>query len=1141
MRDIKPFVNKYKDISLINDDNAYVEKDVAVVDLCLSFMAEFCNGEPLIIVPSLLQGHLAYMQSEELKKALFSLRQYAGNLSSRLAWRKALANHKRFEQRTAFLTAGNSVSKRDGASEKLLNFLASTLRDASPYIERELKFPQEDLAFVHLPKNKKSININIPKINLSETSRLVLTKRSVNPPILITWEQLYRVASQVDQRETEDDFPAWLEPLNLESRLRRIKISNAERQFNMDQGILLDGVHHVVGMLSSGKSTLLQVLLFALVGSGYQKRVLFLASDTATATKVVARLKAHGINESTVLSSLYNRDEHLSMIHWNAQGFPSDEALNAVAAFTESFGVACPLMGFQKKAGIISSDVDDESSTAEKPCHSIYPSISSKTKLTCPLISQCPTHNQQQQLSDAQVVVMTPQAFLHMTPDKSVVSESISFPELFQFHSDVVLIDEADHVQCTFDRECSQEVDLLSSSEKAFSLSNQRALASSLTERSGEQYSAVTNVKWHHELNRLQSCISATYYLLLQHGGELRWITEGRTFTGLSILADLSKSEDKSEEDSSRDLEQIALLGSMLYAKCSIADNESDKNPDQETLSSKYLPIFNELSDIQDTLIDHVVGERLDFLVERLEQKLVQDDFSPLNVENAREASNHLTGKRHVGRRSVPSSSEAKAYAIVLALLTNWTLSSFTYLVRNQAAVEEDFDLSGDDTFREANRIFRNFGSLIPRPLFGTVFGLTFEPVSDSSQGGTLKLVNHLGVGRYLLTHLNKLLSDESQAGPHVLLVSGTSWAGGSKPDASPIYDVQLPVSAILEQPKEELESLKHSYFEFVSLSENPIRVSGLPPAERKQSLKIISNELVKAAPSGTFLQRKWSDLESRWSELGSGSKNRKRALLVTNNYEDAKCVANQLTASAGLNHSVYCLVSDQSVRKGALKQADNRSIEALSPNVNVVPRSKVEEFGMAPEGSILVAPLTPISRGHNIITREGYAAISTIFFLHRPHPRPDDYSSVIGMVNKLALDFIRGELTEKTGSLESLNRWYTRKAKEAVAKGFDLRTSYSYMPETARTQFAWDLMTSLWQTIGRGIRKGVPVYVGFIDSQFAPGLYKTPPKQDTRHSSCLIQMKETLYQTIEVEKNDVANKLYLPLYNALVDLFENK
>jgi hypothetical protein len=1124
VRSIKKYIKIYKDKALFkDDDDKFEQRDAALADLCLFFIYTSCPQTNVKVVPSLLQGHLIFGMSETFRQRLFRLRQFVPGYTGRSAWRKALTNHKKHPKQTAFIERDGFVKRREPVAEDLIQLMSLILDQNVPYELRDVKYVKTRHAFVNSKERQQPAKVNIPKISQHDIQKLNCSRRSVNPPILISLEQLKRVAMEVDQREAHKDFPKWMKPLNLSKRLERIKINNLKKTFMMDQGVMLDGAHHVVGMLSSGKSTLLYILLFALVGSGYQKRVLYLASDTNAAAEIVARLKAHGVEKATVISSFYNRDEHLSMIHWNAQGFPSDTALDAAACLTESLEIACPLQGFQSDF-LEAKSHDEKLRLSDKPCHRLIPDDGkNQSDRTCPIIGNCPAHRQQRDLLNAQVVVMTPQALLHMTPDKTVLTERMSFPELFQFTMDVMLVDEADKVQSIFDRECSQEVDLLSHGENAFVLSNMRAIATAINKRSGGQYHSVFNARWHFELGRLQHSISAIYHVLLLHSDKLRYATRTKPFTGTSILADLFRSTGSESSKDNDMLEQVALLGSMLYGQCRTDDDEGQEND----LGSKFtldifIRAFRFLEKKQDVVIDSVIGINKERLVTDIKNEFEGGCLSFLGEENNEEGN------------------EVRALSIILSLLTNWCLSSFTYLVRNQTAVEDDFNLKGEDVFGSARRILTHYGSIIPRPMFGTVFGLTFSLAKTSEKdGGILKLVNHLGVGRYLLTHFNQLLADEGQAGPHVLMVSGTSWAGGESKNASPIYDVQLPVSAILEQPSEEIHSLRNSYFGIPSIGDSGFRVSGLPVEERQNNLRRIAEYLGKVKPSGTFLEKQWDTVREKWGE--ENLKDRRRALLVTNNYEDAKCVANELAQTTKpKNHLVYCLVSDQIARKGGLQREANRSLIPISQLVKVLPRSRVEEFGASPEGSVLVAPLIPISRGHNIITeKEGYAAVSTIYFLHRPHPRPDDYSSVIGMSNKLAIDVMMGNVTPDDGkTIEEISTWYARKNKMAIRQGFDLRSYYSMMSDDARVQFSWDLLTTLWQTIGRGIRKGVPVYVGFIDTRFAPGLFKMP-KKDTAYSSCLVQIKETLQTALKSQNNEVAEKLYRPFYTILEGMLE--
>lgn len=1047
--------------------------------------------------------------------------------------------------------------KRDGASEFVLDVLSKSLESPAPYPARSLKLGQHGSAIVRYKANGNEITIHLPKQKGNPIEVATLRKREVNPPISIRWDTLLAVAREVDTREKSTAFPHWLPKLNLEERLRKVKVTALEKGFYQNNTFILDGTQHMVGMLSSGKSTLVQALLFTLISSGYDKKVVVLSKDTAAASELIARLKAHGFERCTVISSINYRDEHLSAALWNTQSYPTDQALEAAAALTESLDTACPLDGYQSnEASFIQSH--------RKPCFNLVQEEKGEKedKVACPLLAVCPTHKQQRMLSSANVIAMTPQAFIKMTPEKYILSEELSFPEALQFFADVVLIDEADEVQRTFDEQCTQQEGLLSSDGRAFTLTSTRALVSSLGDKGGSQYAKLSNVQWHRQFNRLQDSIGAIYHLFLKHRDSFAWIISKKTFTSTSIFASLWRhsavyedfySDNVGCNDQSVDtLEQIAALSGALYNSIRTPGNRLPTQTQFEAINAKpeLTQAFSFLEGLQPQILEAIPDLESNQIFQQIVDALNNGPLTVFSAPEITKNEHHSTQKKFEKRfqqnrnTDISNSNLSRALAITLALLTNYCLSSFSYLVRNQAAVEDDFGLAETDVFREARRIMRHYGGIIPRPLLGSTFGLMFEPTGvNPEDGGTLRLLNHLAVGRFLLTNMDKLLTEEGQAGPHVLLLSGTSWAGGSSISASPLFDVQWPVSAILEQPTTERDALSESMCEFVSLGPTPISVSGQPPEVRRDNLKRIAGLLVKSGAGGTLIERKWNQLINSDRNCLGRYNDRQRALLVTNNYDDAKLVANALALANPSRHIIYCLVSDTLARSGEANNDAKRTGEAFHPDVQILPRSQVESFGGSLAGSILVSPLHPISRGHNIVVPgSGFAAISTIYFLHRPHPRPDDLAGVIGAINRFAMDVILGRIKPEQAGIEASSDWFKRKTQHALDDGFALRTAYALMSDLARTQYSWDLITSLWQTIGRGIRGGVPVYVGFVDERFAPGVYKTPAQADTVYSSCLKQCAKTLDSAMQEEGADqeIAKTLYQPFRDMLDKLFSS-
>jgi hypothetical protein len=186
------------------------------------------------------------------------------------------------------------------------------------------------------------------------------------------------------------------------------------------------------------------------------------------------------------------------------------------------------------------------------------------------------------------------------------------------------------------------------------------------------------------------------------------------------------------------------------------------------------------------------------------------------------------------------------------------------------------------------------------------------------------------------------------------------------------------------------------------------------------------------------------------------------------------------------------------------------------------------------------VVPLVLISRGHNILNKNNVAAVSTIYFLHRPHPRPDDRSGIVGQVNRFALDCLQGQVSEiRGGTLLERGRLQRYLARMISRRALSARGGYSMMPEEEQARFAWDLITPLWQTIGRGIRGGAPIYVGFVDAKFSPGRFEGDA--DTPHKSCLLQALEQLRNALNPAINpesEIAEKLYGPLYECLEQMF---
>ena len=914
-------------------------------------------------------------------------------------------------------------------------------------------------------------------------------------------------------------------------------------------------------MLSSGKSTLVWLVVLALALGDGGRRIGMLVADTIQGASVVARLRRHGVR-ATVLSSFYNRDRHLNSMHWQQGLSASGWSLGALGDLTENFSVACPLDGLQAEPLVVRGPAHGARfpDFREKPCHRLFPQrrdaertngtpdddVQSDSARSCPLWAVCPAQEQQRAAVDAQVVVLTPQAFVHMTPDKWTSASHLTLPELFQYEMDLVIVDEVDSVQKAMDDIFAPRSPIMGDERDVYAPAIGTRSSDALRERSGQQFRREVNAKWQANFHTFYRLIGSLYALLQNESADLRPFYMNTPFTAGGILYEIwrrrqevlglaapgrSFDDPELEEDF---LEVIKVASSISgYSQASSVGTE-EQDTRAETFRDPRLGKAAEA--LRAIAREAVVADYYEDLADRIQAEL-EGPLAPFNA----------TGE---GRSALDA--RGNSLALLLAVISELVLLHYYWLVKAQPAVATDFGIDDAQLLSQANNLLKHYRTLLPANPAGGVFGLLYDeppPEKRHALGGKLTLINHLGVGRHLITHLHDLLAAEGQAGPHVLMLSGTSWAGGSrrrrnprtgKPmdAASPSFDVQVPAQGVLLQPAAELDAIGQSRFELVPLRKpdgRQIRVSGLPERERRQELAEIGRRLGTRRDEVNPIEATWTRMEQAWGT--DQIRDRRRVLLVTNSYADAATVADALLETlegqSRAEWKVFGLTRDRADDGTADGERGLRRAREL-------PRSLVERFGEEPERSVLVAPMQIVARGHNILNSASRAAISSIYFLHRPHPRPDDLSSVIGRLNRFAEErFERGMLPDPDRPDERLAQRARRMryaATNIVRYGLYSRGGYSELSAEYKAQFAWDMLTPLWQTVGRGIRNGCPVHIGFVDRQFAPMSFEGTP--DTANSSVLVQAIRQLELAMGIEDGpdaEVPELLYRPFLNALL------
>lgn len=461
-----------------------------------------------------------------------------------------------------------------------------------------------------------------------------------------------------------------------------------------------------------------------------------------------------------------------------------------------------------------------------------------------------------------------------------------------------------------------------------------------------------------------------------------------------------------------------------------------------------------------------------------------------------------------------------------------------------------------------------DYAPLLPEAPMGNVLGFQYlideraaARDKDGRRTGTLRFFRCAGVGRELLLGLPQLGADPArgEAGPHVLLMSGTSWAG-----TSTRAHVLAPVRAVLKPQSKALRSIRDTAFrtEFLyDAAGQPIRLSGQDPDKREDVLRLMIDRLARPRRDGTT-----SPLQSELAQIPD--QRRRRALLLVGSYAEAGVAATALDEIPRWRGRVRVLAADDAELEAAVDGTAPGGSRTRS--TGAVRRGDLASFAEDPDAELLVAPLLAVERGHNILTtpqrpgEERVAAFGTVFFLVRPHPRPDDLSLAVFAINDWASRFVRGQLASggatfddlvaEVDGLDSAGGSFRTVARRVWRHVLSRPYIYSSLSDDEKESFVWDQLVTIWQVIGRLVRGGVPARVVFVDAAFAPRLAaaQAPVAGRNRRSrtsdpGLLVRLRDVLAPYFSGTENtaggpdpadiELVKLLYRPLYEALCGL----
>lgn len=1046
----------------------------------------------------------SYKWNEQQKRMLGNVRHILTQFRSNSNWKQALKVYCQLDEslRGYEIDAElNKFSQRNvSVVSKRFQIYANALNRALPYSHKALRWVTEaGLYECESGRYQATVDISQELIFQPPTGHN-LTGRTEREPIVVTWDALKETACWMDSIlcpelvESEDESK---QKQTWEYRISRVTLellSSDSTYLTRSQTLTLEGLMHLIGMVSSGKSTLMTVLTVLLVVT-YKMRVTIVVGDVINALEQAKIFQKLNIKAAPVLGTT-NRDRHTNRLHraWNSEN--PYEPLSPTHPGFQWLSTACPISERRR-------DIAQPFAIRQQPCLKLSKLNNSddeeeedntdNTIYACPVYSVCPFHKAQVDLVEAQVTIATPASLVYTRVAPQINSESIRFMELVYRLSDVVIIDEVDQVQVQLDNIFSPNQKLFGPGGDGWFSQVHIPVVEQLNLKGRGQLVDSDVDAWCQAHDIAQTATSRIYALLLQKLPALeKWEKHGDYFTSWILLS---------------------IIASTVSGEKAGDDNER--------------PVYQRLMDSFENYLEDPLGDQNNHPLAESTRRLLATTNKETVLNNLKQwILDNKEPERNISEETLKNTVIQLEFALLVAALQE-RLNS---MLRDWKSVEEPFKLeSGSSLLFHTPP--RDYEPVMPTAPMGNV--LAFQYICDSENPpGDLRFFKCLGVGRWLLLHFHELFASDGIAGPHVMLLSGTSWAG-----TSPGYHVQVPVAGVLRSPDEELEAIKKSKFRFEQYyydeqEQRPITISGAKGHERVVALKELLNKL--ALPGGLGGK---SRLEVERDRLPPG---RERILLLVGSYEQAKLVQEHLEKiRPEWSEQVLRLVCDDE-EFGSEWQGSKQSIQ----------RGLVSKF--ASTGAwILIAPLMAIERGHNILNEVGKAAFGAAYFLVRPHPRPDDINFAIQSINRWAVEkhnnasWLRRKCEDNLLKLDKVGEVFRKAAYRRWRHLLKLPMIYSTLPDNERNAITWNQLVSIWQVIGRLVRGGSPARIIFCDAAFARRTAYQDEQGETSQTSLLVSIKEVLRPYFLPDFNPnipdgdkaLVQALYGPFYQAIENI----
>ena len=1027
------------------------------VELALTLVEQICPDEPPDIVPALLSGNvipgltpatLSKAQQGMLARARVLLR-----VQGHTRWDEMLRTYRSEPElvRMFIMDTGGATRRRapsvcPGRYSDYIDALSSP----PPFASTPKRPAGAGTYFYQVRQDGgrgqqewhsvKFTEDDIQAIPRTQPASIETVTRERHP-LTVQWNDLRSTAAWMDQQSSGGD---WLR------RMDNMSLDHGR----CSQELELDGLYHLVGMVGSGKSTLMDILAVWAARSG--RRIMLVVGDNVDVTTRVERFNALGLKSVPLMGvgpeSRKRRREQIERVADESGEGWRDSRLKWVSPI-------CPIIGF-------GSSEPHGIQPGSEPCESLYDARDpDSSQLTCPLMPVCPVHLPRNTMMDAAIWVGTPQSLVLTRAPEQAISENVRLLEVVYRVCDILILDEADRVQTQLDGMFAPSVTLVGTQGNGWIERLDRSAAAPTGRSLSRTVEPLDVAEWSTTQSMSKDAVVYILHLCANDEGLRRWVTRRGYFTAYTLAGQLH-SDLTSGSDTNESIPP------------NLADFLADPDADSplRSLALDVLYSFN-------AQLRHRRGQEA--------IQWLREVYSDAVID--READEELTLKLQVIALTAFLDNRLKH------VFDHWDVGDSAYRLGNRAGLP-------------FHRPPRDFEGLLPTSPTGNLFGFRYR--WDQEGEPQIDMFRCTGVGRWLLTHLHDMFEDlDGMLGPHVLLLSGSSWAPGSSG-----YHVPAPVDGVLAPRAADVQAISQSkaFFDYAldPVGNDPVLISGTRGSLREKNLSKLVAFLTDRSNGKSHIERELELLEQSGD---SGN----CILMVTGSYDETEQVYNFLKARVSCD--VLYLVPDTAEADDTVSWTSLR-------------RGMVHQFGGG-EDRILVAPLMAIERGHNIVESDGSARIGSVYFLVRPMPVPNDFSLAVRDMNHWAIN--RWAQTARDRGMESLLSGWNEYRRDAYRAWYSILRDpgrYRHASIERRSNIAWTQLVALWQTAGRGVRGGSSVRVHFCDAAFAPESAKSGA--DTEQTSLLVAMRKELDQhltgaltpdDLDVRDREVCRSLYEP------------